>query len=620
MCDLLFVMIRYMRKLNLLSILFLISSFSFAQEKPDSEILSWISYNKASGNKLTRTDSITIQINSRSGDHAAEIVIPYTKKDKISIEYAYIEDLSGNVVRKLKKNEIKDHSAISDISLYEDDFVKTFQLKHNTYPYKVVFSYQTVFSDFLQIFTWQPRYGTGSTVRQFKFVVDVPKDYAIKYKQNQINDPQISTSENEIKYVWTGSYVPKKKEANADMSEKLPQITVLPLEFKYGEKGSWESWTSFGNWIANLNKGMDILPSEEQRKIDDLLLGIMDNKEKVRILYQYLQDYTRYINVKIDVGGLKTYSASYVCTNKYGDCKALSNYMKSMLSYAGIPAYYTLVYGGADNHDLDKDFPSQAFNHVIVTVPFENDTVFLECTDKNMPFGYVGEFTQNRNALMIIPGNSRFVRIPALKPQDVLCERTIRTHGNENAEIEMICRGEFYESLAYLYHGDKVQTEKYINSQLLFGIPVTLQSWDLSKPGRVIPEVLLKTSVRLQNHIKRYGNNLVLPNFTYELPNFESPDKRTEDVLIHCPVSYRDSVLYDLNGSDVNKLPENIDVQTKYGSYHANYSLTDTGRLLLLKELEINSDQYPVSEYSSFYDFMTSVRNIEKKNIYIEIK
>ena len=40
--------------------------FCFAQNE-ESEILSWTSRNKVSGNKLSRTDTITIQINSRSG-------------------------------------------------------------------------------------------------------------------------------------------------------------------------------------------------------------------------------------------------------------------------------------------------------------------------------------------------------------------------------------------------------------------------------------------------------------------------------------------------------------------------------------------------------------------------
>ena len=599
--------------------LFSLPLFSCFAQGGESEILNWISHNKITGSKLTETDTVTMQINTRSGDDDAGIDIPYTKKDKLSIGDAWIEDMQGNIVRKLNKNEIKDRSAISGFSLYEDNFVKSFQLKHNVYPYKIVFSYQIIYSDFWWLFLWRPRYGKQQNINQFKFTVDVPKNYPIKYRQKATGEPQINDGKASVQYIWTGSYKALKKETQADVSGKLPEIKVLPLTFKYGEKGSWENWASFGDWVALLNRGMDVLPPSEKQKIDKLLAGVTEKKEKTRILYKYLQDYTRYVDVKIDVGGMKTYPASYVCDNKYGDCKALSNYMKSMLAYAGIPAYYTLISAGGRNEDIDESFPYQAFNHVIVTVPLENDTLFLECTSKNIPFGYLGTATQNRNAFMIIPGGgSRFIHTPALTDEEVLCERTIRINEINNAEIEMTCRGSDYEDMINIYRETELM-DKYVRTDLLSDISSNIYKWGLSASANGKPEITLKATGKLQNPIKKYGNNLALPNFSFDLPTFETPEKRTQNVKIFFPVFRKDSIYYKLNNSSITRLPDPVDIRTKQDYYRINYKLTEDNTLLITKELLIEPGIRTIEEYTDFYNFITNIRSIEKKNIYLEI-
>lgn len=608
-----------MKNPNLLTLFLFLPLLAFAGQ-PESEIIDQVSYRKVIGNKLICSDTITLQINMRAGDDDAEISIPYTKKDKLTMGDAWIEDVFGNVIRKMKKNEIKDVSAISDFSLYEDDFVKTFQLKHNVYPYRIVYSYQIVTSDFLSIFSWNPSYGNPCPVRNFKFTAEVPSDYAVRYKQQLVDEPMIEKNETITKYIWTGSYTPVKKETEADEDKYRPEITLLPISFKYGEKGSFTDWVSFGDWLVELNKNTDVLPLEEQQKIDRMLTGVTDKKEKARILYRYLQEYTRYINVKINLGGLRSYPVSYVCANKYGDCKALCNYMKSMLIYAGIPAYYTLIDAGDDLPSVDKDFPEQAFNHIIVTVPLESDTVFLECTNKNIPFGYLGTFTQGRDALMIIPGESRFVRTPALTPQNVLCERIIKLSEYDNAEIEMICRGDEYERMTYLYHQvDKNRVDRFVRSHLLSGIASGVQSWDLTKQSEDLPEIAFKASIQIQNRIKKYGNNLILPAFPFDLPNFETPDKRTEDVLLNYPVACRDTLIYNLAGySFPEQIPENSALKSEYGKYIVSYH-REGDNLKIIKELEINSGKYPIEKYPGFYDFISSVKNSEKKGLYLDL-
>ena len=113
------------------------SIITLSQSPPSSEVIRLTSHFILDNSGMTQIDTVLIQINDRNAD--TEILIPYSKGDKIKIDNARIEDKDGNIIRILKKNEIKDRSFISSISLYEDDFVKYFDLKYDQYPYRIFY-------------------------------------------------------------------------------------------------------------------------------------------------------------------------------------------------------------------------------------------------------------------------------------------------------------------------------------------------------------------------------------------------------------------------------------------------------------------------------------------------
>ncbi len=47
----------------------------------------------------------------------------------------------------------------------------------------------------------------------------------------------------------------------------------------------------------------------------------------------------------------------------YGDCKALTNYMRTLLQAAGIKSYYCRIKDDWFNQKYDEDFPKMFGNH-----------------------------------------------------------------------------------------------------------------------------------------------------------------------------------------------------------------------------------------------------------------
>ena len=61
---------------------------------------------------------------------------------------------------------------------------------------------------------------------------------------------------------------------------------------------------------------------------------------------------------------------------------------------------------------VDPAFPANNFNHVILCVPGQKDSIWLECTSNTASFAELGTFTENRNALLITENGGVLVPTP----------------------------------------------------------------------------------------------------------------------------------------------------------------------------------------------------------------
>ena len=111
-------------------ILLLVLIHEVASQKFDAEIIKYTTLCEVVKDKLTQTDSVTIQINNRVGDEYTEISIPYSKTEKVSNIAAWIENMDGTKVRDLKRGEITDGSSeYIDLKFYLNKIVDKFNEK-----------------------------------------------------------------------------------------------------------------------------------------------------------------------------------------------------------------------------------------------------------------------------------------------------------------------------------------------------------------------------------------------------------------------------------------------------------------------------------------------------------
>lgn len=590
---------------------------ALAQVPPDMEIITRALQFTLAPEGMTRYDTVLLQINNRNAD--TEIQIPYSRGDKVNIGNVWIEDTAGNIIRSTKRNDIKDRSSISSMAMYEDNFEKYFDLKHNVFPYRIYYTTRIQYARSLNIIEIDHSW-SKIAIRDAKVIVEVPFQDSIWTQYRNIGEPDIAVLKRYKRYTWQYCYKPPLSWENNNVKSdlKAPCIKVAPLHFKYGEKGSFASWQSFGNWVFRLNQNRDKLTSQECRKIDNMLQNIEDDSEKAKILYRYLQDNTRYINVSIELGGLQTHPASYVCEHKYGDCKALTNYMQSMLKYAGIPSFYTLIDASPRVPEIDINFPSQVFNHAILTLPLNNDTVFLECTAKNIPFGYVGTNIQGRKALLVDKEKSRLIKTPSLQPEEVYCTRKITVNPSASEILlQETQRGYNFELYTYLENEVSGNEVAGIIRNYIFPGKAELQDYVFISNDREEAEISLKASFNAPNIEREYGDNLILPPFPISITNYEAPKARNTGVQIDYPEFHSDTIIYYIPGNKIFTLPDKVTEESSFGTYNQRFELLEENQLVCYKTLLLYAGQYTLEQYNDFYRFISLARANENKHIHI---
>ena len=139
--------------------------------------------------------------------------------------------------------------------------------------------------------------------------------------------------------------VSSMKKVPSSGSDKYPHVKIVSDQIfaLWPRRVTFSSWKSFGSWIKDLYQGLDVLPPDRQQFFKSLVENAGSETEKIKRIYTYLQQNFRYVSIQLGIGGLKPFSAEFTDKKKYGDCKALSNYMKAALKAVGIKSYVAII-------------------------------------------------------------------------------------------------------------------------------------------------------------------------------------------------------------------------------------------------------------------------------------
>ncbi|MBK8054711.1 MAG: DUF3857 domain-containing protein [Saprospiraceae bacterium] len=592
----------------------------------EGQVLSDDTYIKIVKNQKIKTQKAEIRINNKTEAKLGLIRVYFQKDDKVDISEVIITDTLGHLLRKISKDEIITKHEISDGSFYEDNFVKEIMMVWNKYPYHVKFSYTIVKKEFIQIANWYPILFYNVPTLSASLRVETPVDFNIMY----YNDPDIEHRVEEKKDTKVYTWHAKNKVIFSDEILGQPidgigsSVVVNPELFHYYKDGSNVSWKDYGAWVHSLNTGLDQLTVNEKSTVSELVGSTKDTLKIIELLHEHRQKSTRYVNVSVKEGNLKPYPPGYVCTNRYGDCKALTMYMKALLKYFGIESYYTLVYAGVSPPNLNTSMPGHQFNHVILGIPLSHDTIWLENTAESFPPNYLGTFTQGRKALWVDGVNSKLIDLPELNYYNTgeitNHKYTIDTSQTTKFEISSIFKGAEFEKLTGIerQHNDE-KNDLILDLLKLNKLKTFDLKYEISRSG--IPSYHVKASGYIHNLVRKINKNFYFKVMETDLPNLEKPEKRKTDVCLSSPLYSLDSiVIHPIISDNIDiKFPKNINISSKFGQFSEGYQVLENSDILCVRKLMILKNKIPLSEYQSFFTFVEEIRESMKKSI-IHIK
>jgi uncharacterized protein YdcH (DUF465 family) len=575
--------------------------------------------------RLLMKHHYVITVLNEEGSKFARLVESYDKFNEIKSIEGTLYDASGSKIKSLKSKDIEDVSGYSSMTMVDDDRYKTHNFYYKDYPYTVDYTIEEVIKQTMFFPSWRPVWDEYVSVENSSFSLKVPKDYLVRYKEFNCPVSVVVKEEADKKiYSWgLTNYLSVVKEfASPGWSKITPTVLLAPSNFMIEDyTGNMTDWKELGKFQSALNKGRDILPESIRQKVAELIKSVGSLSEKTRILYNFLQSNTHYVGIQLGIGGWRPFEASYVAAKAYGDCKALSNYMYSLLKEAGIKSYYTLIKAGDNEDDIIKDFPSRQFNHAIVCVPDGKDTIWLECTDQTKAAGYMGGFTGNRHALLITDEGGKLVSTPSYRLQDNVQVRNIQAILDEDATLKIRVSSSYkgmqqddLQMMINVLSKDKVKES--LHKQLDFAT-YDIKDFYYKENKSTLPTIDESLDITVSNYATITGKRLfIVPNVMTRTKSKLSADaERKYDIQLGYEFKDIDTVEIEIpKGYETEAMPQDVSISSKFGKYNSSVKLAGN-KLFYYRHYEHYSGLFPAKDYMELVKFYEAIYKADRSKV-----
>lgn len=526
-----------------------------------------------------------------------------------------VQDASGNVIRKIKKSELK--STEYSAELASDNYLYFFEYIPLRYPVTITYEWEIEHNDGLIGFPgFAPQRNYNQSVAQASYRILTPGENSCLYRiinmPTRVNRTVVKGNQlTEVKVQSLPAINPEPY--SPSLVDVLPRIYFAPRNFSFEKtQGSMESWKFYGEWQYRLLEGRDQLPPSLKEELQRRTAECKTPYEKVAAVYQLLASTTRYVSIQLGIGGLQPAPAADVHRMGFGDCKGLSNYARAMLAELGIPSFYTVI--STDNKYMLADFASaNQNNHVILQVPLPNDTLWLECTNPNLPLGYIHHSIAGHDALLINPDGGALCRLPAypdsLNTQVNKALVSLQPDGTAKIEVTQSSRLFQYEDKAGIMAIEPARQKDRLRSDINL-VQANIDGIRFEELKQKEPQLDISYTIASNQYGNKTGKRLFIPVNVFH-KNFYRPDnqrERTQSIQINYGYLDKDSVSIRMPEEyEIESLPKTIDLESKFGKFYSSITLGEDRNIHIVHRLLFYQGDYPKEDYTAFTEFRKNI-------------
>lgn len=577
---------------------------------------------------ISSFDDLNIKFNkattilNKSGEKNSFVVIHYDKFDKVSGIKIKVFDEFGKQIQSFSKSDFQDVNATGTSGLYTDNRMLYLEISNANYPYTIEETYEVNTSNtaFIPEFVPFRSNNIGLEKAELKLINKSGVKLKKKIKESSIVKLNEQGSENDFTLSYDNIPALKEEKYSPNINTLLPRVEFSLDTFSLaGRKGNLTTWKDFGIWYNSLLEPVSVITPEIQKEVNDLnLQGTVS--EKVKSLYLYMQNKTRYVNVAIGIGGWQPMPADEVRRKAYGDCKGLSNYMRVLLKAAGIPAYYAIIYSDFTPKKFDQDFPKMAGNHIVLMVPTEKGNVWLENTSQKIAFNHIGINNTNRNVLLVKEDGIELMDTPIYKTEDsnekLKLSAKILEDNSLTGEADFNYSGGLYDymfSLSNSSTDDQKNTLKSMFSNLKFQ-DLTIKKVDNNRDDA---KLQLNFGFKANNYSKNMGSDLFFGVVPFSQTSFYLDNSEERFSPVEIPFAYHDQyeIEYSLpQNYKIGELPTPVKLSSEFGDYQLTVTQKE-GKLVVERQLKLNKMLVQPSQAKSYQEFRKKISSNDNTKI-----
>ncbi len=568
--------------------------------------------------------SITTTVLNENGENYSYLAEFYDKYSSISDIKGTVYDKDGKKIRRLEFDEIYDISAITGFSIYDDNRLKYANPKVGSFPYTVVYSFTKKFKSFLVIPGFRVYPGYYVSVQKASYSINLVNGVKINYKGNKRFTYSPSITENKgtktITWVVENQHSLVQEPLSESIQDIIPSLTIAPENYKFDDyEGSNKSWNELGNWAYKLLKGRDNLPDATVQKIKDLVADKKNDFEKASALYEYMQKKVRYVSIQVGIGGFQPFHAEIVDRYSYGDCKALTNYMMTLLNAVGIKSYYCLVSAGSDSPNIDKEFVCTQFNHAFLMLPIEKDTLFLECTSQQVPFGYNGTFTDDRDVLVVDSTNSfiKHTNVYRKEKNNTVNSFIFKIEPQLDCNIiqKSVYTGVASEPIRYLMEASpEKQRANVLNRFQLKMVKISTLTYHEKRD--IVPIITENIEYYVPKIAQVTTNSVIVPfNQVTQMSELKRVSDRKSNIVISRNEFQTDSLIFIVPKEiKADKIPVANSFSSIFGKYKLEVKIEEN-KIIFIRFVEWNKGTFSPEKYSELLSFQRKINDMDRQVI-----
>lgn len=534
-------------------------------------------------------------------------------------------DAEGEKLFSIKKSDLKKTNLSDELATDEKTFF--YDCPREIYPFTVVYEWKVKYNrGFLSFPSFFPITEFNQSLEKAQYTLSIPDDMEMDVKTSGMNvEPVLQTVKRGISRQWNLSGIKafEHEPLGASLGQLAPRLYAKPMNFVYdGYPGAQSTWEELSAWQHSLMDGRDQITPELEAEIKALVKDTDSDYEKVKKLYAYLGENMRYVSIQLGIGGLQPMEAAETARLGFGDCKALSFYMKVMLKLLGIESEYVVI--STSNSRLYADYPNaQQMNHVILKVPLKERTLWLECTNPFLPFGYIHGDIAGHDALIVSPQGGGLERLPDyadslhVQSNQVVVDWTDASQ--TNVQVTRTSYLTQYESASFLLRRNPEDRKDYIRRKVKLTRAV-IGKVELFEKQDSFPTLTERYDLKAMYGNKN-GNRFFVPINPFRQEPFRvTGNKRTQDIFIGYGYMDCDTIKINLpDNYEVETRPSDVDMNCIFGSITSRVRV-ENGSVTIVQQLYRRKGRFSYKKIDELIAFGEAIKKAYNGKIILKKK